>query len=99
MDVLTADNATAKIVMTQTATGEYLATYTGIAAKQIDETVFVAGVYESEGVRYSTNVVPYSVGAYCADRVAYGSDTMKVFAAETAVFGHYAEIYFDNLNK
>lgn len=99
VDKLTADNATATVVMTQTATGEYFGSYTGIAAKQVDETVFVAGVYESEGVRYSTSVVPYSVGAYCADRVAYGSDTMKVFAAETAVFGHYAEIYFDNLNK
>ena len=99
VDKLTADNATAKIVMSQTITGEYFATYTGIAAKQIDDAVFVAGVYESEGVRYSTNVVAYSVGAYCADKVVNGSDTMKAFAAETVVFGHYAEIYFDNLQK
>ena len=99
VEKLTVDNATAKVVMTQTATGEYFGSYTGIAAKQIDETVFVAGVYESEGVRYSTSVVPYSVGTYCVDKVANGSDTMKAFAAETAVFGHYAKIYFDNLQK
>jgi hypothetical protein len=43
--------------------------------------------------------VPYSVGAYCAEKAVNGSDTMKAFAAETAVFGHYAEIYFDNLQK
>ena len=73
----------------------YAGAYTGIAAKQIDETVFVAAVYESNGVRYSSPVISYSLGAYCADQAVNGSATMKMLAQETAVYGSYAKAYFD----
>lgn len=92
---LTEENATAKVTMAPALTdGEYFANFTGIAAKQIDETVFAAGVYTSNGVRYSSPVLYYSLGAYCQQQIATGSETMKDFAKATVVYGHYAELYF-----
>ena len=57
----------------------------------------VCGVYESNGVTYNTGVIAYSLAAYCLDRIAKGSETMKTFAAETVVYGYYAKDYFENL--
>jgi hypothetical protein len=92
---LTEENATAKVTMAPALTdGEYFANFTGIAAKQIDETVFAAGVYTSNGVRYSSPVLCYSLSAYCKQQIATGSETMKDFAKATVVYGHYAELYF-----
>lgn len=93
VDVLTEENATSKVVMTNGGT-QYVGSYAGIAAKQIDGTVFVAAVYESNGVRYSSPVISYSLGAYCKEQISGGSDTMKEFAKETAVYGYYAKAYF-----
>jgi hypothetical protein len=97
VSTLTEDNATAKVVMTDGG-DRFVGAYEGIAAKQIDETVFVAAVYEIDGVRYSSPVLKYSLGAYCADQIANGSETMKEFAKHTAVYGYYAENYFASLN-
>lgn len=94
VSVLTAGNATGKLTMTPNASGAYEGAYEGIAAKDIDATVYVAGVYESSDVSFSTGVLPYSLGAYCVDRAANGSETMRVFAAATAVYGYYAKQYF-----
>jgi regulator of RNase E activity RraA len=96
VSTLTEANATDTVVMTK-GSNLYVGAYEGIAAKQIDETVFVAGVYTSGGVRYSSPVISYSLGAYCKDQIANGSDTMKAFAAETAVYGFYAKAYFASL--
>lgn len=99
-DKLTEDNANAKVTMTPAlSAGEYFGSYTGIAAKQIDETVFVAGVYESGGVRYSSPVLCYSLGAYCADQIASGSETMQNFAKATVVYGDAAKTYFAGIEK
>ena len=95
VSTLTEDNATAKITMKTAANpGEYIGSYAGIAAKQIDETVFVAGVYESNGVRYSSPVITYSLGSYCKDQIESGSATMKAFSEATVVYGDCAETYF-----
>jgi hypothetical protein len=91
--ILTEENATAKVTMT-TGSNIWFAAYTGIAAKQIDETVFVAAVYESGGTRYSSPVITYSLGAYCADQIANGSATMQDFARATVVYGDTAKAYF-----
>ena len=96
VSTLTEANATDTVVMTK-GSNLYVGAYEGIAAKQIDETVFVAGVYTSGGVRYSSPVISYSLGEYCKDQIANGSETMKAFAAETAVYGHYAKAYFASL--
>ena len=62
-DVLTADNATGVVVMEETSVaGQYLGAVTEIAAKQIDQTVYVCGVYESDGVSYPTGVSIVSFG-------------------------------------
>ena len=94
-DVLTAENATGVVVMEETSVaGQYLGAVPEIAAKQIDQTVYVCGVYESNGVTYNTGVIAYSLAAYCLDRIAKGTETMKAFAAETIVYGYYAKQYF-----
>ena len=94
-DVLTADNATGVVVMEETSVvGQYLGAVTEIAAKQIDQTVYVCGVYESNGVTYNTGVIAYSLAAYCLDRINKGTETMKAFAAQTVVYGYYAKQYF-----
>ena len=97
VSVLTEDNATATATMSQ-ASSSYVGAFAGLAAKQIDETVFAVAVYESNGTRYVSPVFAYSIGAYCKDRIANGGDTMKAFAKEIAVYGYYAENYFANLN-
>lgn len=57
-DILSTDNATGYKVMTSANTnGTYVASVEDIAAKQIDQTVFVTCVYESGGVTYCTGVV------------------------------------------
>ena len=61
---LTPENAPGVITMAQDGTN-FAAAVQGIAAKAIDETVYVAGSYTSAGVTYNTNVISYSLGAYC----------------------------------
>ena len=95
-DELTKENATGVVDMAGSGTALYKGTVEGITAKEIDETIFVAGVYEVDGTTYSTGILNYSLGAYCIDRVAKGSETMQALAAATAVYGYYAKIYFAN---
>ena len=92
-DVLTAANASGKMTMTEN-NGMYMATVADIAAKDVNGAVYVAAVYESNGVACASGVLPYSLGAYCADRVTNGSAAMQSFASATAVYGYYAENYF-----
>lgn len=92
-DVLTADNASGSVVMTATD-GVYHAVVGDLAAKQIDEAVYVVGVYEADGVTYTTGVLGYSLGAYCLDRIENGGAAMQALAKATAVYGSCAEAYF-----
>ena len=92
---LTKENAVAAVEMGKAANDvQYVGSYIGIAAKQIGETVFVAAEYESGGITYYSPVITYSIGAYCKDQIANGSDTMKAFSQATAVYGNYSAIYF-----
>lgn len=93
--VLTRDNAYGSIPMTATETGAYKGMVGNIAAKELDTTIFVAGLYEADGVQYATGVLPYSLGAYCADRAENGSVAMQLLAKATAVYGYYAKEYFN----
>jgi hypothetical protein len=79
-DVLTAENATG-IVQDNAVSG--------IAAKDLDTTIYVAAVYESNGVRYCTGVLPYSVSAFCAAMA-----DSSALARAIAVYGSYAKAYF-----
>ena len=89
VDVLTAENATGVITMTQDG-GNWAAAVQGIAAKQIDETVYVAGIYTCDGVASPTSVIAYSLGNYCKTIATNG----EPFGAATAVYGYYAKSYF-----
>jgi hypothetical protein len=86
---LTPENATGVITMAQDGSN-WGAAVEGIAAKSIDETIYVAGFYTSNGVSYPTSVIAYSLGKYCETIAANG----EAFGAATAVYGYYAKAYF-----
>ena len=94
--VLTKENATYSYVMSANGfSGQYWASYSGIFARKLDETVFVAGVYESNGVTYCTGVIPYSLGRFCVSQVNNStSESTIALAQSTAVYGYYAKQYF-----
>lgn len=97
VDILTAENASGVVSTAETTVaGQYMGTIEGIAAKQIDQSVFFAAVYESGGVTYCTGVYSYSLASYCMDRISNGSAAMQAFAKETIVYGYYAKNYFSS---
>ena len=91
-ETLTADNATGVIPMTGET--ERYASVTGIAAKALEDTVYVAMVYEADGVRYCTGVKAYSLAAYCKSIAAKDGSLMQNLAKATAVYGYCAKQYF-----
>ena len=94
IDAMTAENALGIEKMVQVEGGEYFAAYTDIAAKEIGDTVYVAAVYESNGVTYCTGVLPYSLSLYCKRFAENTTSPAQNLAAATMVYGHYAEKFF-----
>lgn len=92
-DVLTADNATGMFEMTADESGLYIASCTGIAAKDVDSTIYAVGTYESDGVTYTTGVFAYSLGTYCRNMAANETNGMQALAQATAVYTYYAKAY------
>jgi len=90
--VLKTTNATGSVKITNATNGVYTTAIEGIAAKAIDEPVFIAAVYTNGGTSYYTPVIGYSLGAYCKNIAANGN----AFGAATAVYGYYAKAYFAN---
>ena len=97
VDVLSKDNATETMDMLLAGTNKYYGVVKGIVAKEIDETVFVVGVYEVDGVEYTTGILTYSLGKYCQTIAAKDTSAQQAFAQATAVYGYYAKEYFANL--
>ena len=91
---LTADNADGITVMTA-ENGIYSAASGAIFAKNLDKTVYVAAVYEADGVSYCTGILPYSVAEY-ARAFADGTDAFAPFANATGIYGSVAKAYFGN---
>ena len=92
---LTAENAAyVKTAAASATAGHYGASFPGIPAKKVDETIFACAVYTSGGVTYCSGVRPISLGQYCADRAANGSEKMQPLAEAIAVYGYYADAYF-----
>ena len=91
---LTPSNASGHIIMTPVGDGSYQCTITGIAAKNLNQTIYVAGGYMSGSTNHCTGVLPYSIGTYCAAQVSNAS-AAKDLAAATAVYGSYANAYFN----
>jgi hypothetical protein len=95
-DVLTPENATGSMDMVTGGGNQYWGEVANIAAKQVDETYFVAGVYELDGTTYTTGILAYSLGKYCA-KLAAGTSEQQALSAATAVYGYYAKEYFANI--
>lgn len=91
---LTTSNATGILSMSGSGVGEYHTVVEGIAAKDLDRTVYVAVVYSDGSATYCSGVLAYSIGTYSVIQANSGSQTMRSFAAATAVYGYYAKQYF-----
>ena len=91
---LTAANATGTMTMVASGDGSYWGQVSGIAAKYLDETYYVAGVYtDAEGNTYCTGIIAYSLSRYCLNNAKDGNP-MQELAANTAMYGYYAKLYF-----
>jgi hypothetical protein len=92
---LTAENASGSKEMTLlNGQNEYWACIDGIAAKEIDQTIYACAVYEVDGVTYSTGVIPYSIATYCVNK-ASGESKIKAFAEAMVVYCYHAKTYFN----
>jgi hypothetical protein len=93
---LTAKNASTVVSMKAQADGSYWGQVEGIAAKMLDKTYYVAGVYaDAQGNTYCTGVIAYSLSKYCMNNAKPGKD-MQELAGATAMYGYYADLL---LNK
>ncbi len=94
-DTLAAANASGILPMEKMDDGSYAATISGIAAKDIDGAIYVAGVYSStSGPTYSTGVLHYSLGSFCTSQIASGTAEIQPIASAIAVYGYYAKKHF-----
>ena len=92
-DILTADNASGSITMEGEATSQYRGDITGISAKNLSQAVYVAAVYSDGTETWTSGVLGYSIGAYCASQSAKAG-AIAPLAEATAVYGYYAKQYF-----
>jgi hypothetical protein len=90
---LTTENASGAATMVDTD-GVYWAEVTGIPAKCLDDSYYVAGVYtDANGNTYCTGIIAYSLSKYCMNNAQPGKD-MQELAAATAMYGYYAKELF-----
>ena len=92
-ELLTAANATGTMKLEDIGNGQYRGDITGIAAKALSEAVYVAAAYKSNGTVWTSGVLDYSIGAYCASQSTKGG-TIADLAMATAVYGYHAKQYF-----
>ena len=85
------------MTMTNVGGNQYWGEVAGIAAKELDETVFVVGVYAYNGTTYTTGVLNYHIGKYCVGLAAKDISNQQELAKATAVYGFYAKEYFTNV--
>lgn len=94
--VLTKENALGCLAMIND-NGSYHAAIDNIAAKDLNSPVYVAGIYtDDQGQTASTGVIGYSIGAYCASIASGGEGNQGPLAQATAVYGYYADAYFNH---
>jgi hypothetical protein len=91
---LTAMNASSVVVMQAQDNGSYWGALNGIAAKMLDKTYYVAGVYtDAQGNTHCTGVIAYSLSKYCINNA---NGKMGALAQATAMYGYYAAQFFSN---
>ena len=91
-DALTVDNATGAVEMT--AGDAYWGVIGGIAAKDMDETIYVAAVYTSQGETQCSGVIAYSLGRYLATVAADDTSDAQALAQAAAIYGTCAKNFF-----
>ena len=90
---LTMENADGMLPMLPSG-GRYVAQISGIAAKQIHESIHVAAVYESGGERFTSGILTYSLGRYFKTQAANNQSDAQNLAKAAAVYGFCAKLYF-----
>ena len=89
---LTVQNASGSMTMVPGSDGRYWGQVSGIPAKMLDETYYVAAVYtDAEGNTCCTGVIAYSLSKYCMNNA---SGAMGELAQNTAMYGYYAKLFF-----
>ena len=73
--------------------GYYTAAYEGLAAKELDETIYVVAVSTSGGEEYTTEVIAYRLATYCNSASSKGT-VYKALGEATVVYSYYAKIFF-----
>ena len=91
-EILKPANATGKLTMSEDG-GIYWGQISGIAAKALDDTFYVAAAYTSDTQIRCTGVIAYSLSKYCMNNA---SGDMGALAQATAMYGYYAKAYFAN---
>jgi hypothetical protein len=86
---LTVENADKVVELTGTD-GSYTATSDEIIARQLDQTLYVAAVYQYDGETYCSGVLPYSIAAYCQKPPA----GVQALATAAAIYGCTAKQFF-----
>jgi hypothetical protein len=94
-DRLAPANATGSTILQPNTNGTCWATIGDIAAKDLDDTYYVAAVYYSELTLKCTGVISYSLSQYCMNNARPGKP-MQTLAAAAAMYGYYANQYFAN---
>ena len=92
-DVLTRENADWAVPMVN-ENGTWKACSDQIAAKDMDQTIYAAAVYESGGTRYSTGILNYSIATYCQEQTAASDSNINALANAAATYGCAAKAYF-----
>ena len=96
VDELMVSNASGMLLLQPGENGFYHAPVTGIAAKELDDTIYVAATYTIGGETFCTGVIPYSISTYC---MKHANGNMGQLAQATAMYGYYAESYFGVLSQ
>jgi hypothetical protein len=92
-ETLDASNASGMLDLASNANGIYHGAITGIAAKELDDTVYVAATYTVDGQTFCSGVIAYSLSGYCMKQA---NGNMGELAQATAMYGYYAANYFAN---
>ena len=93
VDALTPANSDGRKIMIPDSQGYYTASYDGLAAKQMGETIYVVAIYEAGGIQHTTGVIAYSLSTYC-NYVATNNLANKDVAQAAVVYGYFAKEYF-----
>ena len=91
-------NAGTKLAMTSTTINGatcYGAEYTGVAARNIDQTVYACAYMTINGVTYYSDLINYSVHRYAQNMIARGG-TMGTLAKRVVVYGEAAKAYYES---